>query len=186
MMLPISIILHSPGRSWPCLPSSSIITTRHGVCHIVVLSWEASYRGVDVLSTGRQVQQHMIVLMEEDFLTLPLLAYTCAALLSTYGWMCAKGAILRAKNIICMSSAPSSRSFIVTSPVGLEEDTMCDCFAREKGNFQTNYWPYGSRHTPPIPDLNAWVVLIHVGKNVVTRGGGWSGWSGCRLVCARP
>ena len=35
--------------------------------------------------------------------------------------------------------------------------------AREKGNFQTNYLPSGSEHTPPILNPNASVVLIHVG-----------------------
>ena len=60
---------------------------------------------------------------ENAVLTPPLLAHTCAAVLSTYTWMCNKGAILGAKRRICMSTAPSSRLFIVTSPVGLEEDT---------------------------------------------------------------
>ena len=55
-------------------------------------------------------------------LTLLLFSHTCADMLSTYLWMCSKGAILSAKIRICMSSAPSSGSFIVTSLVGLEED----------------------------------------------------------------
>ena len=60
---------------------------------------------------------------KEAVLTLTLLAHTYDSVLSTYIWMCAKGAILGAKIRICMSSTPRLRSFIVTSPVGLEEDT---------------------------------------------------------------
>ena len=36
--------------------------------------------------------------------------------------------------------------------------------ARERGDYQTNYWPYRYQHTTPIPDLNALVVPIHVGE----------------------
>ena len=53
-------------------------------------------------------------------LKLLLLAHPCAAVLLMYVWMCAKGAILGEKIRSCMSSAPSSRSFIVTYSVGLE------------------------------------------------------------------
>ena len=60
---------------------------------------------------------------EEAVLTLPLLAHPCAAVLLTYMWMCTKGDILGAKRRSCMSSAPISGSFIVTSLVGLKEDT---------------------------------------------------------------
>ena len=35
--------------------------------------------------------------------------------------------------------------------------------AREKGDFQTKYWPSGSRNNPPIMDPDALVVPIHVG-----------------------
>ena len=73
---------------------------------------------------------HMIGPTEEAVLTLPLLAHTCAAVLLTYVWMCAKGTILGAKIRICMGSTPSSRLFIVTSLVGFEEDTRRACFAR--------------------------------------------------------
>ena len=65
---------------------------------------------------------HRIGPMEEAVIKLPLLNHTCAAVLLTYVWVCAKGAILGAKSRVCMSSAPILRSFIVTSPVGLEED----------------------------------------------------------------
>ena len=68
-------------------------------------------------------RSHRIGLKEEAVLTLPLLAHTCADMLLTYMWMCAKGTILGVKISSCMSSAPSSRLFIATSPVGLEEDT---------------------------------------------------------------
>ena len=74
-----------------------------------------------------------IGLTEEAMLTLPLLEHTCAAMLSTYVWMCAKGANLGANIRICMKSDPSLRSFIVTSPVGLEEDTRRAWVVREKG-----------------------------------------------------
>ena len=77
--------------------------------------------------------------MEEAVLTLPLFSNTCASMLSTYVWMCAKSAILGEKIRIYMSSATSSRSFIITSLVGLKEDTRRECFDREKGDFQTNY-----------------------------------------------
>ena len=62
---------------------------------------------------------------EEAVLTLPLLDHPCASVLSTYVLMCAKGAIIGAKNRIYMISAPNSRFFIVTSPAGMEEDTRC-------------------------------------------------------------
>ena len=65
----------------------------------------------------------MIGTTEESVLTLPLLAYPCDAFSSMYMWMCAKGDIQGAKIRSCMSSAPSLRSFIVPSTVGLEEDT---------------------------------------------------------------
>ena len=38
---------------------------------------------------------HRAVLTEEAVMTLPLLAHLCAIRLSTYAWMCAKGAILK-------------------------------------------------------------------------------------------
>ena len=62
-----------------------------------------------------------------------------------------------------MISAPSLRSFIVTTPVGLEEYTRRAWDVREKGEHQAKYWPSGSRYTPPIPDLNVSLVSIHVG-----------------------
>ena len=129
---------------------------------------------------------HSIGPAEESVLTLPLLAHPCASVLLTYVWMCAKGAILGANIRICMSSATISRSFIVISPVGLEEDTRRAWVAREKGSFQTNYLPSGYRHTPPIPESNALIVPIHVeGGMVVTCGGGWVVWPGCELVHVR-
>ena len=60
-------------------------------------------------------------------------------MLLTHVWMYAKGAILREKIRIYMSSVTSSRSFIITSLVGLKEDTRRECFDRENGDFQTNY-----------------------------------------------
>ena len=71
--------------------------------------------------------------MEEAVLTLPLLAHPCDAMLSTYMCMCTKGDILGANSRICMSSAPSSRSFIVTSLLGVKEDTRRAWVVREKG-----------------------------------------------------
>ena len=59
---------------------------------------------------------------EEAVLILPLLDRTCAAVLLTYVWMCAKGEILGTNIRSCMSSTPISRSFIVKSLVELEED----------------------------------------------------------------
>ena len=76
---------------------------------------------------------HRIGTTEEAVFTLPLFYHPCAAVLLTYVCMCAKGTILGAKIRICMSSTHRSGSFIVTSPVGLEEDTRCDWVAREKG-----------------------------------------------------
>ena len=101
---------------------------------------------------------------EEAVTTLHLLAHFCAAVLSTYVWMCSKGDILGVKSRICMSSAPSSGSFIVTSHLGLEEDTRLAWFVREKGEHQTKYWPSGSQHTPPIIDPDALIVTIQVGS----------------------
>ena len=98
---------------------------------------------------------HRIGPTEEAMLTLPLLAHPCAAVLLAYVWMCAKGAILGAKIRSCMIIFPSSRLFIVTSPVGLEEDTRRACVSREKGDCQTKYLPYGYRHTPPILEPDA-------------------------------
>ena len=103
---------------------------------------------------------------EEAVLTLPLLAHPCAAMLSRYMWMCAKGDILGAKSRICMSSAPISRLFIVTSTVGLEEDTRRAWVVREKGERQTKYCPPGSQNTPPITDPAALVVQNQVGEKV--------------------
>ena len=65
---------------------------------------------------------HKIVPIEEAVITLPLLDHPCAAVLLTYVWVCARGGIRGSKIRIYMSSAPILRSFIVTSPVGLEED----------------------------------------------------------------
>ena len=75
---------------------------------------------------------HSIVPTEEAVLTLHLLAHPCAVVLLTYLWMCAKGAILVANIRICMSNSPRYRLFIVTSPVGLEEDTRRAYVVREK------------------------------------------------------
>ena len=102
---------------------------------------------------------------EEAVLTLPLLAHRCAAMLSTYVCMCAKGAVLSAKSRICMSSAPSLRSFIVTYPVGLEEYNRHAWDVREKEERQTKYWTSGYRNNSPITDTNALVVPIQVGEN---------------------
>ena len=57
---------------------------------------------------------------EEAVLTLHLLDHLYFTVLLTCVWMCDKGAILRAKIRSCMSSAPSSKSFIVTYLLGLE------------------------------------------------------------------
>ena len=73
---------------------------------------------------------HRVVPTEEAVLTLPLLAHICAIMLSTYTWICDKGAILGANIRSCMSSAPRSGFSIVTSPVELEEDTMRAWVAR--------------------------------------------------------
>ena len=78
---------------------------------------------------------HRIGPTEEAVMKLPLLSHPCAAVLLMYGCMCAKGTILGAKIRICMSRAPRSGSFIVTSPVGLEEDTRRAWVAKEMGNF---------------------------------------------------
>ena len=94
------------------LPVRQVSDPRRGVCHIVVLSWDASY--------GGRESSHRIGPMEEAVLTLPLLAHPCASVLLTYVWMCAKTTILGANIRSCMSSNPSSRLFIVTSQVGLE------------------------------------------------------------------
>ena len=73
---------------------------------------------------------HRVVPTEEAVLILPLLDHLCAIMLSTYAWMCAKGAILGEEIRSCMSSAPRSIFFIFTSPVGLEEDNMRAWVAR--------------------------------------------------------
>ena len=88
-------------------------------------------------------------------MTLPLLAHPYAAVLLTYVWMFAKGAILGANIRICISSAPISGSFIITSPLGLEEDTIRAWVAWEKGEHQTKYCPSGYCRNPPIPDPDA-------------------------------
>ena len=72
----------------------------------------------------------MIGPTEETVLTLPLLAHPYAAVLSMYICMCAKGAILGSKSRIYMSSAPRPRSFIITYPIRLEEDTRPDWVVR--------------------------------------------------------
>ena len=46
--------------------------------------------------------------------------------------MCAKGAILGAKIRSYISSTPSSKLFIFTSLLGLDEDTKRDWFAMKK------------------------------------------------------
>ena len=101
-----------------------------------------------------------IGLAEEAVLKLPLVAHLCAAVLSTYVRMCAKGAILGAKSRICMSSAPILKLFVVTSPVELEEDIRRASVVRENGERQTKYWTSGFWRTFPIPDPNALVVSI--------------------------
>ena len=94
-------------------------------------------------------------------LKLPLLAHPFADVLLTYVWMCAKGGILGANSKFCISSAPSSTSFIFTSPLGFKEDTRRAWVAWEKGELQTKYCLYGYWHTPTIPDPDALVVPIH-------------------------
>ena len=99
-------------------------------------------------------------------MTLPLLSHPCTYMLSTYVWICDMVAILYTKSRSCMSSAPSSRLFIFTSHVGLDEDTRRVWVVRENGGRQTKYCPSGSWHTPPIPDLDASVVPIQVGSKI--------------------
>ena len=99
---------------------------------------------------------------EESVITLPLLDHLCAAVLLIYVWMCSKGEISCSNIRSCMSSAPSSGSFIVTYPFGLEEDTRRAWVVRENGEYQSNYWTSGSQHTPPIPDPDASIVTIQV------------------------
>ena len=70
---------------------------------------------------------------EEGVMTLPLLEHPCVTILSPYKWMFAKGAFRGAKIRSFMSNALSSKSFIVTYLLGLEEDTMCVWVEREKG-----------------------------------------------------
>ena len=100
---------------------------------------------------------------KEAVLTLTLLDHPYNAMSLTYMWMCVKGEILGAKSRICIISSPRLSSFIVTSPVGFEEDTIRAWVVREKGERQTKYWPSGSWHTPPIPDPDVLVFPIHVG-----------------------
>ena len=61
-----------------------------------------------------------IVPTKEAVLALSLLDHPCAAMLLTYVWMCTKGAILGGNIRICMISAPSLSSFVVTYPVWFE------------------------------------------------------------------
>ena len=61
---------------------------------------------------------------EEAVLKLPLLSHPCATVFSMYVWMCAKGTILGENIRRLMSSSPRYKLFIVTSLLGLEEDTM--------------------------------------------------------------
>ena len=77
---------------------------------------------------------HRIGTMEEAVLTRTLLAHPCADVLLKYVWMYAKGTILGEKIRSCMGSATSSGLFIVTSMVGLEEDTRRAWVTREKGD----------------------------------------------------
>ena len=107
---------------------------------------------------------------EEAVLKLPLLSHPCSAVFSMYVWMCAKGTILGAKSRRCMNSSPSYKLFIVTYPLGLEEDTMNAWVEREKGERQSKYWTSGSQHASPIPEANSLVVPIHVwGKGCSSR-----------------
>ena len=71
--------------------------------------------------------------MEEAVLKIPLFVHTCSAVVLTYVWMCAKGCILGAKSRIFMSSAPILTLFVVTYPVGLEEDTRHAWVVRGEG-----------------------------------------------------
>ena len=92
---------------------------------------------------------------EEAVLTLPLLDHPCAAILSTYVWMCAKGGILGAKSRICMSSASVLRSFIVTYPVGLEEDTRRAWVVMESVNSKQITGPLGiDIHLPSLNPMH--------------------------------
>ena len=54
--------------------------------------------------------------------------------------MCARDAILGAKSGSCISRVLRSRSFIVTSQFGLEEDTRCAWVSGEKDERQKKYW----------------------------------------------
>ena len=82
--------------------------------------------------------------MEEAVLTLHLLAHPCTAVLSTYVWICAKGAILGANIRNCMISAPISRMLIVTYPVGLEDDTRrAWVFSAKRGISKQSTGPLG-------------------------------------------
>ena len=82
--------------------------------------------------------------------------------------MCANGAILGAKIRSCISSAPSSRLLILTSPVGLEEDNKQGWVSVEKVERQFKYRPSRYQQTPPIPDPEVLDIPIQVvGKDPV-------------------
>ena len=72
-------------------------------------------------------------------MTLPRLVHPCAAVLSMYVWMCNQVAILGGNIRSCMIIAPRSKLFIVTSLLGLDEDTRRVWVVREKKERQTKY-----------------------------------------------
>ena len=70
------------------LPVRQVSDTRYSVYHLIILSLETSYGGVDVLLPSRQIYiPCRIGTTADDVLTLPLSDHTCAAMLLTYMWM---------------------------------------------------------------------------------------------------
>ena len=116
-------------------------------------------------------------------LTLLRLAQTCAAMLSTAVRIWDKVYTLGAKSCTCAKSAVSSRSLIVTSPLGFVSVKSWACIFVETGGCQTNHWPSGAWQTPPMLFPEASVAPSHVRGNgsssrrcVIWDASSWTSW----------
>ena len=95
-------------------------------------------------------------------LTLPWRDYLSVVVLSTSVEMCSSGA-MRGKNRCRWAMyAASSRSLMVSNPVGFASVRMWARMTVLNVSCHTCQYPFGLRQTPPIPVREASVALIYV------------------------
>ena len=83
-------------------------------------------------------------------------------LLSTLVKILFRLSVIGTKVYRCETYMASSRSLIFNSPPGLSSVINCYEVVLPTDRIHTNHYPYGIRHTPPIPSSDAYVDTFYV------------------------